>query len=126
MARADDLIASNYDFHNLDRVSAMLHVLISDLSADYDKSAEVRAPTISLILACLENLRKVADTQERIKNSSAFGPAERAAFIVALHDFTLKIDAIFPTCETAEDMQTELRKFLEAHPLLNIRPHSRG
>lgn len=118
--RAEDKLRAGFDVHNLDRVAAITHVLIDDLSAEHERDA-IKPATIGLLLQCLEIIRKTADTQERIKTSAAFGSAERAAFIVALHDFTRHIDEVFPRCTSAEQLQNELRSFLESHPLLNIR-----
>jgi hypothetical protein len=106
--KADALIESGADVLDLRQVAAQLQVIAGELS---ERRSEGNGE-IALLLQCLESLRKVSESVERIRASKAFTLAEKDFLIQTLADF-------IETLGEAE--RPRLREFIESR-LLQVKP----
>jgi hypothetical protein len=81
--KADKLIESGADVLDLRNVAGQLQILAGEMA---EKRSEGNGE-VKLLLQSLENLRKCAETVERIRASKAFTNAERDWIVLALSDF---------------------------------------
>ncbi len=106
--KADALIATGADILDLRQVAAQLHVIAGELS---ERRSEGNGE-VALLLQCLESLRKVSESVERIRASKAFTSAERDFIVLALSDFVETMP---------EEMRPRFHDFIAAR-LLQLRP----
>ncbi len=100
-AKADALIQSGADVLDLRQVAAQLHVLAGELS---ERRSEGNGE-VALLLQCLESLRKVSESVERIRASKSFTTSEKDFLIQTLADFISTLP---------ESERPRLRDFIES------------
>jgi len=83
-AKADALIESGADVLDLQRVAAMVHVLVDEVS-ERDRGAD--GANFALLIQCIETLRKCVEAVERVRASKAFTTAEYQLFIASMAAF---------------------------------------
>lgn len=104
--KADALIENGVDVLDLRRIAAMLHVLAGELAENRSKGHQ----EVALLLQCLEAVRKVSESVERIRASKTFTTAEKDFLIQTLADFI----------ETLPEIERpRLRDFIESRLLQN-------
>ncbi len=73
--KVDALVESGFNVLDLSRSAALLHVIIEEFAESRDKDG------LNLLFAATENLRKTAESVERIRSSKAFTDNEYQATI---------------------------------------------
>jgi hypothetical protein len=110
LQKADTLLASGFNVLDLNKNAALLHVIIDDF-------AESRATDeLQLLFAATENLRKTAESVERIRASKAFTDSEYQATI----NLVVNIIELMP--EELQHAAIEMLSATSVRDLQNVTP----
>jgi hypothetical protein len=108
--RADTLIASGADVLSMTRNAALLQIIVEDFSESRDRDE------LQLLFAATENVRKTAESVERIRASKAFTQNEYQATI------NLFVGIIETLPEAQQTAALEMLTATRAGELQNVTP----